>query len=71
MLRTSGMNLAELRDAVEDRDLWRKLTMTIARALRVDSTRLTRWVSRQLVYGYFAYDTSSTDISSAMTSLLK
>ena len=24
-------NLAELRDAVEDRDLWRKLTMTIAR----------------------------------------
>ena len=25
----SGMNLADLRDAVEDRDLWRKLTMTI------------------------------------------
>ena len=28
------MNLAELRDAVEDRDLWRKLTTTIARALQ-------------------------------------
>jgi len=27
------------RHAVEDRDLWRKLTMTIARALRADSTR--------------------------------
>ena len=35
----SGMNLAEPRDTVEDRDLWMKLTMTIARALRVDSTR--------------------------------
>jgi len=35
----SGMNLAELRDVVEDWDLWRTLTMTIARALQVDSTR--------------------------------
>jgi len=37
----SHCNLVELRDAAEDRDLWRKLglTMTIARALRVDSTR--------------------------------
>ena len=26
----SGMNLADLRDAVEDRDLWRKLTMMVA-----------------------------------------
>src|SRR6218665_1585702 len=34
----SGMNLAELRDAVEDLDLWRKLTITIAKALRPDST---------------------------------
>ena len=29
----------KLRDAAEDRDLWRKLTMTIARALLADSTR--------------------------------
>ena len=35
----SGMNLAELRDAVKDWDWWRKLTMTIARALRADGTR--------------------------------
>jgi len=28
----SGINLAELRDAVEDQDLWRELTMTIGRA---------------------------------------
>ena len=34
-----GMNLAELRDAAEDRDLWRRLIMTIARTLRADSTR--------------------------------
>ena len=27
------------------------------------------WVSRQLVYGHFIYDTSSTDISSTMTFL--
>jgi len=39
MLGTSGKNLAELSDAVEDRDLWRNVTMTIARALRVDSAR--------------------------------
>ena len=35
----SGMKLAELRDATEDRDLWRQLTMVIARTLRVDSTK--------------------------------
>jgi len=35
----SGMNLAELRDAVEDRDVWRKLTLSIARTLRVEGTR--------------------------------
>src|SRR6218665_1306310 len=35
----SGMNLAELRDAVEDRDVWRKLTMSIARTLRVEGAR--------------------------------
>ena len=34
-----GMNLAELRDAVEDRDVSRKLTMSIARTLRVEGTR--------------------------------
>ena len=33
-----GMNLAELRDAAEDRDVWRKLTMSIARALRAVGT---------------------------------
>src|SRR6218665_3626574 len=40
----SGMNLAELRDAVEDRNLWKKLdlTMTIARALLAYGTRLSR-----------------------------
>lgn len=30
--------LAELRDAAVDWDLWRKLTMTIAKALPADST---------------------------------
>ena len=35
----SGMNLAELRDAVEDRDVWRELTMSITRTLRVEGTR--------------------------------
>jgi len=36
----TGSNLAELRDAVEDQeDLWRKLTMAIARALRTDGRR--------------------------------
>ena len=35
----SGMNLAELRDAVEVRDVWRKLTISIARTLRVEGTR--------------------------------
>jgi len=39
ILAMSCMNLAELRDAVEDRNLWRKLTMTIARAFRDDGTR--------------------------------
>src|SRR6218665_4008007 len=34
----SWMNLAEPRDAVEDRDVWRKLTMSIARTLRVEGT---------------------------------
>lgn len=33
------MNLAELRNAVKDRDLWRKLKMTIANALLADSAR--------------------------------
>ena len=46
ILTMSGMNLAELRDAVEDRALWRKLTRMIARALRVDSTR---WQGDMLV----------------------
>src|SRR6218665_1453696 len=32
-------NLAELKAAVEDRNRWRKLPMTTARALRVDGTR--------------------------------
>ena len=44
------MNLAELRHAVEDRDLWRKLNMTIARALRV---YITRWQGERK-YSYFA-----------------
>lgn len=35
----SEMNLAELRNAVKDRDLWRKLKMTIANALLADSAR--------------------------------
>ena len=35
----SGMNLAERRDAAEDRDVWRKLTMAIARTQRADSAR--------------------------------
>ena len=39
ILTMSGMNLTELRNAAEDRDFWRKLTLVIARALRVDSTR--------------------------------
>jgi len=39
VVRMSEMRLDELRDTVKDRDSWRKLTMTIARALRVDSTR--------------------------------
>lgn len=39
ILTMSEINLAVLRDAVEDRHLWRKLTVTIVRVLRVDSTR--------------------------------
>ena len=39
ILTMSEMNLVEPRDAVANQDLWRKLTMTIARALRVDNTR--------------------------------
>ena len=35
----SGMNLMELRDAVENRDVWRKLTMSIARTLLVEGAR--------------------------------
>src|SRR6218665_129992 len=35
----SGMNLGELRDVVEVRDVWRKLTISIARTLRVEGTR--------------------------------
>ena len=35
----SGMNLAELRDAAEYRDVWSKLTMAIAGTHPVDSTR--------------------------------
>ena len=36
---SADMSLAELRDAAEDRDLWRKLSMTIARVIRADRTR--------------------------------
>ena len=35
----SGMNLAEFRDVVEDWDVWRKLTLSIARTLRVEGVR--------------------------------
>jgi len=35
----SGMDLAELRDAAEDRGLFRRITMTVARILRIDGTR--------------------------------
>ena len=35
----SGMNLVELRNAVEDWEMWRKLTMSIARTLQVEGTR--------------------------------
>ena len=36
---TTGMNLAELRDATTERRKWRGLTMTIARVQGTDSTR--------------------------------
>ena len=36
---TTGMNLAELRDATADRRKWRGLTRTVARVQRTDSTR--------------------------------
>jgi len=56
MIRTGGSQemlrneQTELRDAVEDWDLWRKLTMTISMALRAVSARwqLTRWRNRKL-----------------------
>ena len=35
----TGMNLAELRDATEERRKWRGLTMVIARVRGTDSTR--------------------------------
>ena len=36
---TIGMNLAELKDATEERRKWRGLTMVIARVQGTDSTR--------------------------------
>jgi len=41
----SGMSLTELRDAAEDRDLWRKLTMAIAKTLQADNIR---WQSEKI-----------------------
>ena len=35
----TGMKLAELRDVTTERNIWRKMVKTIARAERVDSTR--------------------------------
>src|SRR6218665_3626062 len=35
----SGMKLAELRDVTTERNMWRNMVKTIARAQRVDSTR--------------------------------
>jgi len=56
-------NLAELRDAVEDRDVWRKLTMSIARTLRVEGTRWqgTQW--RRYLWGIWARAPSSFENS--------
>ena len=34
----TGMKLAELRDVTTERNIWRKMVKTIARAQRVDST---------------------------------
>ena len=36
---TTGLNLAELRDATMDRKKWRSLIMTVARVQGTDSTR--------------------------------
>ena len=36
---TTGMNLAELRDATVERTKWRSLIMTVARVQGTDSTR--------------------------------
>ena len=36
---TTGMNLADLRDATVDRVKWRGLVVSVARTQRVDSTR--------------------------------
>ena len=36
---TTGMNLADLRDATADRVKWRNLVLTVVRTQRVDGTR--------------------------------
>ena len=44
---TTGMNLAELRDATAERRKWRSLTMVIAKVPGTDSTR---WQGERLIY---------------------
>ena len=39
ILEVTGMKLAELRDVTTEREQWRRLVKTVARAQRVDSTR--------------------------------